>query len=113
MDVVSLYQNGFKTVVAPLGTAVTRFQLEAMWRYCKCPTIIFDGDEAGQKAALRAARLSLPLLKPEYSLKICILPNGEVAWKTLIKPVGYQYFWVPFAEMSQKRIQNRYDSHCF
>jgi DNA primase len=76
MDAVSLYQNGFKTVVAPLGTAVTKFQLEAMWRYCKCPTIIFDGDEAGQKAALRAARLSLPLLKPEYSLKVCILPNN-------------------------------------
>ncbi|MDA7688086.1 DNA primase [Pelagibacteraceae bacterium] len=76
MDAISLYQNGFKTVVAPLGTAVTKFQLEAMWRYCKCPTIIFDGDEAGQKAALRAARLSLPLLKPEYSLKICILPNN-------------------------------------
>ena len=76
MDVVSLYQNGFKTVVAPLGTAVTKFQLDAMWRYCKCPTIIFDGDEAGQKAALRAARLSLPLLKPEFSLKICILPNN-------------------------------------
>ena len=76
MDAVSLYQNGFKTVVAPLGTAVTKFQLEAMWRYCKCPSIIFDGDEAGQKAALRAARLSLSLLKPEYSLKICILPNN-------------------------------------
>ena len=76
MDAVSLYQSGFKTVVAPLGTAVTKFQLEAMWRYCKCPSIIFDGDEAGQKAALRAARLSLPLLKPEYSLKICILPNN-------------------------------------
>jgi DNA primase len=76
MDAVSLYQNGFKTVVATLGTAVTKFQLEAMWRYCKCPTIIFDGDEAGQKAALRAARLSLPLLKPEYSLKICIMPNN-------------------------------------
>jgi DNA primase len=76
MDAVSLYQNGFKTVVAPLGTAVTKFQLDAMWRYCKCPSIIFDGDEAGQKAALRAARLSLPLLKPEYSLKICILPNN-------------------------------------
>ena len=76
MDAVSLYQNGFKTVVAPLGTAVTKFQLDAMWRYCKCPSIIFDGDEAGQKAALRAALLSLPLLKPEYSLKICILPNN-------------------------------------
>ena len=76
MDAVSLYQDGFKTVVAPLGSAVTKFQLEAMWRYCKCPSIIFDGDEAGQKAALRAARLSLPLLKPEYSLKICILPNN-------------------------------------
>ncbi len=76
MDAVSLYQHGFKAVVAPLGTAVTKFQLEALWRHCKCPTIIFDGDEAGQKAALRAAKLSLPLLKPEYSLKFCLLPKN-------------------------------------
>ena len=75
MDVVSMYQYGFKSVVAPLGTAVTKFQIEALWRYCKNPTIIFDGDEAGQKAALRAARLSLSLIKPEYSIKFCSLPK--------------------------------------
>ena len=75
MDVISLYQNGFKTSVAPLGTALTKFQVESLWRHCKIPTIIFDGDEAGQKAAMRAAMMSLSLLKPEYSLKFCILPK--------------------------------------
>ena len=77
MDVVSLYQYGFKTSVAPLGTALTKFQIESLWRHCKNPTIIFDGDEAGQKAALRAAKISLSVLKPGHSLKFCILPNDN------------------------------------
>ena len=77
IDVVSLYQNGFKTTVAPLGTAITKFQIESLWRYCKKPTIIFDGDEAGQKAALRAAKLCLSILKPGRSLRFCILPKDN------------------------------------
>ena len=77
IDVVSLYQNGFKTTVAPLGTAITKFQIESLWRYCKKPTIIFDGDEAGQKAALRAAKLCLSILKPGCSLRFCILPKDN------------------------------------
>ena len=77
IDVVSLYQNGFKTTVAPLGTAITKFQIESLWKYCKKPTIIFDGDEAGQKAALRAAKLCLSILKPGRSLRFCILPKDN------------------------------------
>ena len=95
MDAISLYQNNFKSVVAPLGTALTKFQIEKAWKYCKNPIIIFDGDEAGKKASLRAAMLTLSILKPDYSMRFCVLPenydpddfirkNGSVALKKLI-----------------------------
>ena len=51
MDVITLYQNNFKSSVAPLGTALTSYQLERAWKVCQNPIIMFDGDEAGQKAA--------------------------------------------------------------
>ena len=74
MDVISLYQNNFKTTVAPLGTALTAYQLERSWKVCESPIILFDGDEAGQKAAIRASNLALNNLKPDLSLRFCILP---------------------------------------
>ena len=74
MDVISLYQNNFKTTVAPLGTALTAYQLERSWKVCENPIILFDGDEAGQKAAIRASHLALNNLKPDLSLRFCTLP---------------------------------------
>ena len=76
MDVISLYQNSFETTVAPLGTALTNPQIEKAWRYCKKPVICFDGDEAGEKAAYRAAINVLQILKPDHSLRICSLGNN-------------------------------------
>ena len=76
MDAISLYQNNFKSVVAPLGTALTKFQIEKSWKYCKNPIIVFDGDEAGKKASLRAAMLTLSILKPDYSMRFCVLPEN-------------------------------------
>ncbi len=75
MDVIALYQNNFKTSVAPLGTALTSYQLERAWKICKSPIIMFDGDEAGQKAAQRAALLALSILLPDHSLRFCLLPK--------------------------------------
>ena len=74
MDVISLFQNNFKTTVAPLGTALTTYQLERSWKVCESPIILFDGDEAGQKASIRASILALNNLKPDLSLRFCILP---------------------------------------
>ncbi len=74
MDVISLFQNNFKTTVAPLGTALTAYQLERSWKVCENPIILFDGDEAGQKAAIRVSKLALNNLKPDLSLRFCILP---------------------------------------
>ncbi len=76
MDVISLYQNDFKTTVAPLGTALTSFQLEKAWKFCQSPIVIFDGDEAGQKAAERASLLAIHNLQPDLSLRFAILPKN-------------------------------------
>ncbi len=76
MDVIALHQAGFETAVAPLGTALTEAQIELMWRVAAEPVLCFDGDEAGQRAASRAAERVLPILKPGHSLRFATLPSG-------------------------------------
>ena len=77
MDVIALHQAGFATAVAPLGTALTEFQLHELWRLTPEPILCFDGDTAGQRAATRAMRRALPLLRPGQSLRFARLPTGE------------------------------------
>jgi DNA primase len=77
MDVIALHRAGFTAAVAPLGTALTEFQLHELWRLAPEPTLCFDGDTAGQQAAIRALRRALPLLRPGQSLRFAVLPQGE------------------------------------
>ncbi|MDA9864914.1 DNA primase [Pelagibacterales bacterium] len=91
MDVITLYQNGFETTVAPLGTALTNPQIEKAWRYCKSPIICFDGDVAGNKAAYRSAINVLQVIKPEYSIRICSL-NDNLDPDDYIKEKGKATF---------------------
>lgn len=77
MDVIALSEAGFAGAVAPLGTAVTEAQLELLWRAVDEPVLCLDGDEAGRRAALRAADRALPLLRPGKSLRFAFLPPGE------------------------------------
>ncbi len=77
MDVIGLAQAGIAEAVAPLGTAMTETQLGLAWRLVDEPTLCFDGDAAGQRAAMRAAMRALPLLKPGKSLRIATLPAGQ------------------------------------
>jgi DNA primase len=77
MDVIALAQAGFHDVVAPLGTALTEQQLSMLWRMTEKPLLCFDGDNAGQKAAMRAALRALPMLKPGHSLQFVTLPEGQ------------------------------------
>ena len=77
MDVIALDQAGIGEVVAPLGTAMTEAQLERLWRLEPEPILCFDGDPAGQKAAVRAALRALPYLAPERTLRFVALPEGQ------------------------------------
>ena len=77
MDAIALAQAGFADVVAPLGTALTEIQIEMLWRSVERPLLCFDGDSAGQKATIRAAMRSLPLLRPGHSLDFLTLPAGQ------------------------------------
>jgi len=76
MDVIALANAGIEEAVAPLGTALTESQLELAWRVAETPVLCFDGDAAGQRAAMRAMVRALPLLKPAHSLAIVRLPQG-------------------------------------
>ncbi|MEE8443781.1 MAG: DNA primase, partial [Alphaproteobacteria bacterium] len=64
MDVIALDAAGFHGAVAPLGTALTEAQIGALWRHAAEPVLCFDGDDAGARAAGRAAERALPLLRP-------------------------------------------------
>jgi len=77
MDVIALDQAGFGEAVAPLGTALTEHQIERLWKMVEVPLLCFDGDSAGQKAAIRAANRALPLLRPGHSLAFATLPAGQ------------------------------------
>ena len=76
MDVIALAAAGIEEAVAPMGTALTERQLEMLWRLVETPILCFDGDAAGQRAAMRAITRALPLLRPAHSLKIVRMPAG-------------------------------------
>jgi DNA primase len=77
MDVIALANAGFNDAVAPLGTALTETQIEMLWRMVETPILCFDGDAAGQRAAMRAVTRALPLLRPAHSLRIVRMPKGQ------------------------------------
>ena len=77
MDVIALAQAGLAETVAPLGTALTESHLHGLWNLAAEPVLCFDGDDAGRRAAVRAAERALPLLVPGKSLSFVTLPAGE------------------------------------
>lgn len=91
MDAIALAQAGFNDVVAPLGTALTEHQIERIWKMVEAPILCFDGDNAGQKAAMRAALRALPILKPSHSLNFIAMPSGQDP-DDLVRAEGPQAF---------------------
>ncbi|MDN2565486.1 DNA primase [Aquibium sp. A9E412] len=97
MDVIALAQAGFASAVAPLGTALTETQLDMMWRAAGEPVLCFDGDQAGLRAAWRAADLALPLLQPGRSVRFALLPEGRDP-DDLVREEGAEAFSAVLAE---------------
>jgi DNA primase len=73
-DLISLVAHGCNNVAAPLGTALTREQLRLLKRFAEKVTLLFDGDEAGKKAAVRAVPL---FLAEQIPGRVAFLPTGH------------------------------------
>ena len=77
MDVVSVYSSGVKNVIANSGTALTERQIDLIWKFFSNPIICLDGDESGQKAALRIAEKLFPMINDKNKIYFSILPEGK------------------------------------
>ena len=69
-----MHQCGISNVVASSGTALTENQIRLINRLTKNITVVFDGDAAGSRAALRGIDL---ILEQGMNVKICNLPEGD------------------------------------
>jgi DNA primase len=73
-DVISMHQSGIENVVASSGTALTEDQVKVIRRFTENVTVLFDGDAAGIKAAIRGIDL---VLKGGLNVRVLLLPDGD------------------------------------
>lgn len=73
-DHLALYRAGFTNVVATCGTALTPAQVRLLKRYAEKAYVLFDGDEAGRKATVRALDL---FLEAEFPARVVRIPSGD------------------------------------
>ena len=73
-DVISMHQSGIENVVSSSGTALTEEQINLIKRFTNNITVLFDGDAAGIKAALRGIDM---ILKGGLNVRVVLLPDGE------------------------------------
>lgn len=73
-DVISLHQGGVENVVSSSGTSLTENQLRLIGQLTKNLTILYDGDPAGIKAALRGLDMAL---SQSFNVQLVLLPEGE------------------------------------
>ena len=91
MDVIGMDKYGIHYAVAPLGTALTEEQIQEAWRVVDVPTCCFDGDLAGQRAAIRSIDRVLPILKAGNSLQYVFL-TGAKDPDEFLKTLGREAF---------------------
>ncbi|MEM9544968.1 MAG: DNA primase [Bacteroidota bacterium] len=87
-DVITLHQYGIENVVASSGTSLTVEQIGLVRRYTPNIKIIYDGDNAGVKAALRGLDL---VLEQDMNVRLVLLPEGEDP-DSYLKKVGIEAF---------------------
>lgn len=73
-DVLSLHQAGIENIVASSGTSLTADQVRLVKRYSPNITILYDGDKAGIKAALRGLDI---VIEQDMNVRVVLLPEGE------------------------------------
>lgn len=73
-DVISMHQAGIENVVASSGTSLTPDQIKLIKRFTPNITILYDGDTAGIKAALRGLEM---VLEEDMNVRLVLLPDGN------------------------------------
>ena len=73
-DVIQMHQRGIKNVVSSSGTALTQEQIRLIQRLTQNIVVLFDGDAAGLRAALRGIDM---ILSQGMNVKVCSFPEGE------------------------------------
>ncbi len=77
IDAIQMQVHGFGETVAPLGTALTEDHIAILCKSNRNITFCFDGDNAGQKAAIRACTLVLPFLRDTSDVKFAFVTGGK------------------------------------
>ena len=77
MDVIALHEKGVKNVVATLGTAVTSNHVSKLMRFSNNIFFAFDGDLAGEKAAWKALKNVLPIIREDTRIKFVFFESGD------------------------------------
>ncbi len=93
-DVLSLHQFGFANACGVLGTALTENQVRRLAGFCSRLALVFDGDGAGRKAALRSAEM---VLARGMTCRVVMLPDGEDV-DSLLQTQGAEAFKALLAE---------------
>ena len=114
MDVIGLFQSGIKNAVASSGTAFTQEQFRKILNYTNILYIVFDGDEAGQKASWRAVENALPLIREDTRINFIFLESGEDP-DSYVRKNGKEAFLnlaknsMPFSDYFLDTIKNQDD----
>lgn len=77
MDVIIMYKYGYENTVSSMGTSVSKPQLFTILKKTKKICLIFDGDDAGEKATERTVNILLSMINPSYEIIICSLPKNQ------------------------------------
>ena len=77
MDAVSVYASGIKNVISNSGTAFTERQINLVWKFFSKPIICLDGDDSGQKAAIRIAERLFPLISENSKVYFSVMPEDK------------------------------------
>lgn len=90
-DVISMHQADVQNVVASSGTALTENQIKLIRRFTENITVLFDGDSAGIKAALRGIDM---ILKGGLNVRVLLFPDGEDpdSYSRKVGTTGFQKF---------------------
>ena len=77
IDAIQMQNHGFPETVAPLGTALTEEHIAILCKSNRNIVFCFDGDKAGQKAAIRACSLVLPFLRDNSDVRFAFVTGGK------------------------------------